>query len=86
MLQAAQLLPNHPKVRSNLALYLLAQGQVEQARQVMDEARFSAATRDAIEQLALQLAPQRQTVSGLAPQTGLRLSPTLSATPALATP
>lgn len=84
--QAAQLLPTHPKVRSNLALYLLTQGQSEQARQVMDEARFSGATRQAIEQLALELAPRRPVTSGLAVQTGLRLSPTLTTLPALATP
>lgn len=86
VLQAAQLLPTSAKVRSNLALYLFTQGQADQARQVMDEARFSASTREAIEQLALQLAPPRQTVSGLAMATGLRMSPMLTTAPALATP
>ncbi|WP_137916862.1 pilus assembly protein [Hydrogenophaga sp. 2FB] len=86
VLQAAQLLPTNPKVRSNLALYLLTQGRADQARQVMDEARFSATTREAIEQLAQELAPPRQTVSGLALSTGLRLSPTLTPPLPLATP
>jgi Flp pilus assembly protein TadD len=87
VLQAAQLLPTHPKVRSNLALYLLTQGQAEHARQVMEEARFNTATRQAIEQLAQELALQRQMAGGgLSLQTGLRLSPTLASPPALATP
>jgi Flp pilus assembly protein TadD len=86
VLQAAQLMPTHPKVRSNLALYLLTQGQVDQARQVMDEARFSGATRQAIEQLAHELAPRRPVEGGLALQTGLRLSPVLSSAPLRATP
>ena len=84
--QAAQLLPTHPRVRSNLALYLLTQGQTEQARQVMDEARFSGATRQAIEQLAQELAPHRPLAGTLAVQTGLRLSPMLTTPPALVTP
>jgi len=86
VLQAAQLLPGSAKVRSNLALYLFTQGQADQARQVMDEARFNTTTRTAIEQLALELAPQHQTVSGLALSTGLRMSPMLTIAPALATP
>lgn len=84
--QAAQLLPTHPRVRSNLALYLLTQGHTEQARQVMDEARFGPATRQAIEQLAQELAPQRPPALAHPVQTGLRLSPMLTAPPALATP
>lgn len=86
VLQAAQLLPANPKVRSNLALYLLTRGQTEQARQVMDEARFGSATREAIEQLAQTLAPHHPVMGGLALQTGLRLSPTLTPPPALAAP
>ncbi len=87
VLQAAQLLPNNARVRSNLALYLLTQGQSTHARQVMDEAKFNPATRDAIEQLAQQLAPHRDVGSGLALQTtGLRLSTLLSLPPSLATP
>ena len=86
VLQAAQLQPANPRVRSNLALYLLTQGQAEQARQVMDEARFNGATRQAIEQLALELAPQVQASSGPAMHTGLRLSNTLTTPSALATP
>lgn len=86
VLQAAQLLPANPKVRSNLALYLLTQGQAAQARQVMDEARFGPATRDAIEQLALALAPQHAVAGGPSLQTGLRMSPTLTAPPVLAAP
>lgn len=86
VLQAAQLLPANPKVRSNLALYLLTQGQAAQARQVMDEARFGHATREAIEQLALALAPQRAVAGSPALQTGLRLSPTLTALPVRAAP
>lgn len=85
VLQAAQLLPTSAKVRSNLALYLFTQGQADQARQVMDEAQFSATTRQAIEQLARQLIPPHHPGGGLAQPTGLRLSSTLSA-PALATP
>ncbi len=69
-----------------LALYLLTQGQTEQARQVMDEARFSGATRQSIEQLAQELAPHRPRAGALAVPTGLRLSPMLTTPPALATP
>ncbi|QHE86451.1 pilus assembly protein [Hydrogenophaga sp. BPS33] len=86
VLQSAQLLPHNAKVRSNLALYLFTQGQADQARQVMQDAGFGERTREAIEQLALELAPQRQTASGLAVPTGLRMSPMLSTAPALATP
>lgn len=86
VLQAAQLLPANPKVRSNLALYLLVQGQADQARQVMEEARFGTATQQAIEQLARELAPQRSGAASLAQQTSLRLSATLNAPPASATP
>lgn len=86
VLQAAQLQPANPRVRSNLALYLLTQGQADQARQVMDEARFSGATRQAIEQLARELTPQRQAAGHPAPHSGLRLSATLTTPPALATP
>lgn len=86
VLQAAQLQPANPKVRSNLALYLLTQGQADQARQVMDEARFNATTRQAIEQQAQELAPQRQVSGGAVVHTGLRLSATLTRPPALATP
>ncbi|MDR7097035.1 tetratricopeptide repeat protein [Hydrogenophaga laconesensis] len=86
VLQAAQLQPANPKVRSNLALYLLTQGQTDQARQVMDEARFNGATRQAIEQLALELAPPVQASSGPAIHTGLRMSSMLTSPPALATP
>jgi len=52
IMQAAQLLPKHPKVGSNLALYLLVQNRPEDARRFMDEARFNPATRQAIERLA----------------------------------
>ncbi|WP_382157282.1 hypothetical protein [Hydrogenophaga sp. ANAO-22] len=52
----------------------------------MDEARFSGATRQAIEQLAQELAPHRPLAGTLAVQTGLRLSPMLTTPPALATP
>lgn len=86
VLQAAQLQPASPKVRSNLALYLLTQGSTEQARQVMDEARFNATTRQAIEQLAHELAPQSQTSGVSALHTSLRLSATLTSRPAQATP
>ncbi len=86
VLQAAQLQPRNPRVHSNLALYLLTQGEADQARQVMDEARFSPATRQAIEQLARELAPQRQVPAAPALQTGLRLSATLTSPPARATP
>lgn len=86
VLQAAQLQPASPKVRSNLALYLLTQGQADRARQVMDEARFNGATRQAIEQLAHELAPQLQVSGAAALHTGLRLSPTLTNPPVLATP
>lgn len=84
LMQAAQLLPNQPKVRSNLALYLFTQGQVQNARQVMTEARLSDTTRDAIEQLAQELAVARPALGqpGTAPVLGgLRLSQTLTSPP-----
>jgi Flp pilus assembly protein TadD len=89
VLQAAQLQPTSSRVRSNLALYLLIQGNADQARQVMDEARFNATTRQAIEQLAHELAPQPQPqpqASGGPVHTGLRLSATLTSRPALSSP
>lgn len=89
IMQAAQLLPEHPRVRSNLALYLFTQGQTDSARQVMDEARLSEATRSAIEQRAQGLAPARH--ASLHAQTGalsngLRLSPTLANPPSVSPP
>lgn len=86
VLQAAQLQPRNPRVQSNLALYLLTQGEADQARQVMNEARFSQATRQAIEHLAQELAPSRHVSAGQTQQTGLRLSATLTSPPVRANP
>lgn len=58
LMQATQLLPGNPKVAGNLALYFLVVGQADQARRVMDQGRFSAEARQAIEQLAQTLNPQ----------------------------
>ncbi|WP_234262859.1 tetratricopeptide repeat protein [Hydrogenophaga sp. NFH-34] len=55
IMQAVQLLPQQPRVRSNLVLYLLVDQRPAEARRLMDEAGLSAATRRAIEQLAQEL-------------------------------
>jgi len=55
VMQAAQLLPNNPQVRVNLALYLVVSNQDAQAEALMTTAAFSPATRTAIRQSALEL-------------------------------
>lgn len=52
IMQAMQLLPEHPKVSSNMALFLLVQNKPEEAARLMNERRLPPATRQAIERLA----------------------------------
>ncbi|MCW5652850.1 tetratricopeptide repeat protein [Hydrogenophaga sp.] len=81
LMQAQQLLPDHPRVRSNLALYLLTQGDTAAARRWMDEARLSDAARSAIEQQARVLAP-----ASAPSEKTLRMSLRLENPPAPSTP
>jgi Flp pilus assembly protein TadD len=60
LMQATQLLQGNPKVASNLALYFLVVGQPAEARQVMDQSRIDAETRQSIQRLAQSLNPQHR--------------------------
>jgi Flp pilus assembly protein TadD len=55
LMQALQLRPDSTQAQTNLALYLEATGQAEQANRLMESNRMSAATRAAVRDAAQQL-------------------------------
>lgn len=55
LMQALQLRPDNTQAQANLALYLEATGQSEQANKLMDANRMPAATRAAVREAAQQL-------------------------------
>jgi len=57
LMQALQLQPDSPRVQVNVALYLQASGQTEQATALMDSRSMPPATRSAIVAAARQLSP-----------------------------
>ncbi|CAN5324331.1 pilus assembly protein [soil metagenome] len=57
LMQALQLQPDNPRVQVNVALYLQASGQSEQATALMDSRSMPPATRSAIVSAARQLSP-----------------------------
>lgn len=58
LMQAIQLQPDNPRVQVNVALYLQASGQTEQANALMASRSMPPATRTAIAAAARQLAPE----------------------------
>jgi Flp pilus assembly protein TadD len=63
LMQAMQLRPDSPQVQANVALYLLASRQPEQADALMEAQRMSPAKREAIRQAARELPADAADVS-----------------------
>lgn len=82
LMKASELNGDNPRVWSNVALYLVLDGQAEQAKTVMDSHQLSADSRAHIAEVARSI---QQRVKPAA-ATVLRLSPTVSAVPDSAQP
>ncbi|MGJ7608879.1 hypothetical protein ACSFA7_31395 [Variovorax sp. LT1R20] len=67
LMQATQLQPDNPQAQSNLALYLEASQQSEQAAALMEARRMPVATRAAIREAARQLVGTGSLPTGAAP-------------------
>ncbi|MES2530386.1 MAG: hypothetical protein V4636_05075 [Pseudomonadota bacterium] len=65
LMQALQLQPDNPRVQVNVALYLQASGQSEQATALMDSRSMPPATRSAIVSAARQLSPTADRIAAV---------------------
>lgn len=63
LMQALQMQPDNPRIQVNVALYLQASGQTEQANALMDSRSMPPATRAAIASAARQLAPEGSAIA-----------------------
>ncbi|MGC7402568.1 tetratricopeptide repeat protein [Pandoraea pneumonica] len=78
--QAAELKPDNRKVLSNLAVYLLVTGEATRADQMMTQAKFPPATREAIAKLASDIRSHAQAARAAADAAAARAAAQAAAT------